>query len=106
VSSCLTPEYADEWISAGAILVIVTSCLFDAEGTLHMDRMIDLVSSVRAKSLVLDLIFHRIHGTWTVILNIIHTLTELLVTVQTLDLQAKHCSDILILAADVERLCT
>ena len=35
----MTPENAEEWISSGASHVIVTSCLFDAEGTLRMDRL-------------------------------------------------------------------
>ena len=49
VGGGMTPENAEEWISSGASHVIVTSCLFDAEGTLRMDRLKDLVSAVGAE---------------------------------------------------------
>ena len=87
VGGGMTPENAEEWISSGASHVIVTSCLFDAEGTLRMDRLKDLVFAVGAERLG-------------------QTLTELRVTAETLDVLAEYCAEFLIHAADVEGLCT
>ena len=101
-----TPENAEEWISSGASHVIVTSCLFDAEGTLRMDRLKDLVSAVGAERLVLDLSCRRVQGGWAVAMNRWQTLTELRVTAETLDVLAEYCAEFLIHAADVEGLCT
>lgn len=102
----MTPENAEEWISSGASHVIVTSCLFDAEGTLRMDRLKDLVSAVGAERLVLDLSCRRVQGGWAVAMNRWQTLTELRVTAETLDVLAEYCAEFLIHAADVEGLCT
>lgn len=106
VGGGMTPENAEEWISAGASHVIVTSCLFDAGGTLRMDRLKDLVSAVGAERLVLDLSCRRVQGGWAVTMNRWQTLTELRVTAETLDVLAEHCAEFLIHAADVEGLCT
>ena len=106
VGGGMTPENAEEWISSGASHVIVTSCLFDAEGTLRMDRLKDLVSAVGAERLVLDLSCRRVQGGWAVAMNRWQTLTELRVTAETLDVLAEYCAEFLIHAADVEGLCT
>lgn len=106
VGGGIGPENAEEWISAGASHVIVTSCLFDAEGTFLQDKLKDLVSAVGAEHLVLDLSCRRVPGGWAVAMNRWQTLTELRVTEQTLDMLAEHCAEFLIHAADVEGLCT
>ena len=99
VGGGMTPENAEEWISSGASHVIVTSCLFDAEGTLRMDRLKDLVSAVGAERLVLDLSCRRVQGGWAVAMNRWQTLTELRVTAETLDVLAEYCAEFLIHAA-------
>lgn len=106
VGGGIVPENAEEWISAGASHVIVTSCLFDAEGTFLEGKLKDLVSAVGAERLVLDLSCRRVPGGWAVAMNRWQTLTELRVTAQTLDMLAEHCAEFLIHAADVEGLCT
>ena len=88
VGGGMTPENAEEWISSGASHVIVTSCLFDAEGTLRMDRLKDLVFAVGAERLVLDLSCRRVQGGGAVAMNRWQTLTELRVTAETLDVLA------------------
>lgn len=106
VGGGITPGNAEEWISDGASHVIVTSCLFDAEGKLLLRNLKDLVSAVGAERLVLDLSCRRVQGGWAVAMNRWQTLTELRVTAETLDMLAEHCAEFLIHAADVEGLCT
>ena len=106
VGGGITPGNAEEWISAGASHVIVTSCLFDAEGKFLEGKLKDLVSAVGAERLVLDLSCRRVPGGWAVAMNRWQTLTELQVTAETLDMLAEHCAEFLIHAADVEGLCT
>lgn len=102
----ITPQNAEDWISAGASHVIVTSCLFDADGRLQLQTLKDLVSAVGKERLVLDLSCRRRRGGWTVAMNRWQTLTELQVTVATLDILAEYCAEFLIHAADVEGLCS
>lgn len=106
VGGGIVPENAEEWISAGASHVIVTSCLFDADGRFLQGRLKDLVSAVGAERLVLDLSCRRVCDGWAVAMNRWQTLTELRVTADTLDMLAEYCAEFLIHAADVEGLCT
>lgn len=106
VGGGIVPENAEEWISAGASHVIVTSCLFDVEGKFLRGKLKDLVSAVGMEHLVVDLSCRRVPGGWAVAMNRWQTLTELRVTAQTLDMLAEHCAEFLIHAADVEGLCT
>lgn len=106
VGGGIVPGNAEEWIRAGASHVIVTSCLFNAEGKFLQKNLKDLVSAVGAERLVLDLSCRRVSGGWAVAMNRWQTLTELRVTADTLDMLAEHCAEFLIHAADVEGLCT
>lgn len=106
VGGGILPENAEEWINAGASHVIVTSCLFDRDGKFQQNRLKDLVSAVGAERLVLDLSCRRVDGGWSVAMNRWQTLTELRVTVDTLDMLAEHCAEFLVHAADVEGLCS
>ncbi len=106
VGGGIVPENAEQWIEAGASHVIVTSCLFDAEGKFLQQRLKDLVSALGAERLVLDLSCRRVSGGWTVAMNKWQTLTELRVTEATLDMLAEHCAEFLVHAADVEGLCS
>ena len=98
-------ENAAQWIEAGASHVIVTSWLFDVAGHFLEDRLAKLVSEVGKERLVIDLSCRVTENGWQVAMNRWQTLTELAVTVQTLDLLADHTSEFLIHAADVEGLC-
>lgn len=106
VGGGILPENAEEWINAGASHVIVTSCLFNRDGKFQQNRLKDLVSAVGAERLVLDLSCRRVDGGWSVAMNRWQTLTELRVTVDTLDMLAEHCAEFLVHAADVEGLCS
>ena len=75
----------------------------DAEGTLRMDRLKDLVSAVGAERLVLDLSCRRVSGGWTVAMNKWQTLTELRVTEATLDMLAELREDNQQMAARLEQ---
>ncbi len=96
---------AEEWITAGASHVIVTSWLFNDEGKLQKKRVKDLVSAVGRERLVIDLSCRRSKDGWIVAMNRWQTLTDLPITEIALDSLAEHCSEFLIHAADVEGLC-
>lgn len=101
----ITPENAPEWIDAGASHVIVTSVLFDAAGRFLPEKLKVLVKAVGRDRLVIDLSCRRTDRGWTVAMNRWQTLTDLDVTVETLDRLAPDCAEFLIHAADVEGLC-
>ena len=96
---------AKEWLDAGASHVIVTSALFDTEGKFLADVLEDLVKTIGAEKLIIDLSCRRTPSGWTVAMNRWQTLTNLDVTHATLDSLAPHCAEFLIHAADVEGLC-
>ena len=96
---------AKTWLDAGASHVIVTSALFDASGIFLPEVLANLVKSIGADRLVIDLSCRRVGGGWTVAMNRWQTLTDLNVTAEVLDRLAPHCAEFLIHAADVEGLC-
>ncbi|MGC4014606.1 MAG: phosphoribosylformimino-5-aminoimidazole carboxamide ribotide isomerase [Luteolibacter sp.] len=101
----ITPANAADWIENGASHVIVTSVLFDKEGRFLQDQLDALVKTVGKDRLVIDLSCRRTERGWTVAMNRWQTLTDLDVTVETLDRLAPYCDEFLIHAADVEGLC-
>lgn len=98
-------ENASTWLDAGASHVIVTSALFDSEGRFLNDELEKLVGEIGREKLVIDLSCRRTESGWTVAMNRWQKLTELDVTVETLDLLLPYCDEFLIHAADVEGLC-
>lgn len=96
---------ASEWLDAGASHLIVTSALFDAEGRFLQDALEALVAEIGREKLVIDLSCRRTETGWTVAMNRWQTLTDLDVTVATLDRLLPFCDEFLIHAADVEGLC-
>jgi phosphoribosylformimino-5-aminoimidazole carboxamide ribotide isomerase len=97
---------ATEWINAGASHVIVTSWLFDKDGTFLPDRLTAMNNAAGKDRLVIDLSCRRdADNGWTVCMNRWQTRTSLRVTPQTLDSLAGHCAEFLIHAADVEGQC-
>ncbi len=96
---------AKDWLDAGASHVIVTSALFDAGGRFLPETLDELVKTIGADKLVIDLSCRRTPNGWTVAMNRWQTLTDLDVTAATLDRLAPNCAEFLIHAADVEGLC-
>lgn len=101
----ITAENAGEWLEAGASHVIATSFLFDREGRFREDRLAELVAATGPERLVIDLSCRRHGDAWTVAMNRWQTLTDLPVSVATLDSLAGSCAEFLIHAADVEGRC-
>jgi phosphoribosylformimino-5-aminoimidazole carboxamide ribotide isomerase len=101
----IAPENAVSWLEAGASHVIATSCLFSPEGRFLPENLAALVSAVGVERLVIDLSCRRVADGWTVAMNQWRTLTDLPVTLSTLDQLADSCAEFLIHAADVEGKC-
>lgn len=101
----VTIENAAEWLDAGASHVIVTSWLFDPDGSFRMDRLQQLSAEIGKEHLVVDLSCRRTQSGWTVAMNRWQTLTNVDITTETLDSMAQYCDEYLIHAADVEGLC-
>ena len=101
----ISSENAEEWITAGASHVIVTSALFDANGRFLQKALDDLVAAVGREHVVIDLSCRRVGQGWVVAMNRWQTLTELPITTETLDRLLPFCEEFLIHAADVEGLC-
>lgn len=98
-------ENATEWLEAGAGQVIVTSWLFEADGTFSWEKLKQLSQEIGRERLVVDLSCRRTEKGWTVAMNRWQTLTQVDVTTESLDSIAEYCSEYLIHAADVEGLC-
>lgn len=105
VGGGIRAENAAQWIEAGASHVIVTSALFDEEGKFLETALESLVREVGKDRLVIDLSCRRMDSGWTVAMNRWQTLTDMDVTVETLDALLPFCDEFLIHAADVEGLC-
>lgn len=98
-------DNAEAWLDAGASHVIVTSALFDSEGRFLENALDQMVRAVGRKRLVIDLSCRKTETGWTVAMNRWQTLTDLDVTVATLDRLLPYCDEFLVHAADVEGLC-
>lgn len=102
----ISVENAQDWLAAGASHLIVTSALFDADGRFRRDHLDALVAECGRDRLVIDLSCRTIaSGGWTVAMNRWQTLTELEVSVDTLEELSASCAEFLIHAADVEGKC-
>lgn len=105
VGGGITADNAAEWIEAGASHVIVTSWLFDADGRFQDERMRRLAGAVGAERIVIDLSCRRAGGGWRVAMNRWQTLTDVEVSLATLERMASCCDEFLVHAADVEGMC-
>lgn len=94
-------ENAKQWLDAGASHVIVTSWIFH-KGTLHMDRLQQLVQAIGKERLVLDLSCRRTSEGYNIAIDRWQTVTAVRILPKTLDLFADYCDEFLIHAADVE----
>ena len=78
-------QNAAGWLKNGASHVIVTSALFDSEGRFLENSLQDLVRETGRSRLVIDLSCRRTKTGWTVAMNRWQTLTDINVSVETLD---------------------
>ncbi len=101
----IRPCNAEEYLSAGASHVIVTSYLFETDGTFSETRLQKIVAAAGKERLVIDLSCKATADGWTVAMNRWQTLTDLHVTPETLRHLANHCAEFLIHAVDVEGKC-
>lgn len=105
VGGGISPENAEDWLSAGASHVIVTSALFSKDGRFLPAMLEAFVARVGRERLVVDLSCRRTATGWQVAMNRWQTLTDVAVSLDTLDALAGSCAEFLIHAADVEGLC-
>lgn len=98
-------DNAAQWLEKGASHVIVTSSLFDSEGTFLWENLRQLAAEIGAKKLVVDLSCRKTPHGWTVAMNRWQTLTDIHITHSVLDDMAAYCGEFLVHAADVEGLC-
>lgn len=96
---------ASRWLDAGASHVIVTSALFDEDGSFSQKSLDEIVAETGKERLVIDLSCRRVEEGWNVTMNRWQTMTDLAVTTETLDGLLPYCAEFLIHAADVEGLC-
>jgi phosphoribosylformimino-5-aminoimidazole carboxamide ribotide isomerase len=98
-------DNAQPWIEGGAAKIIVTSWLFP-DGVFSHARLADLAQRVSRNRLVVDLSCRRRGDSWLVAINRWQTVTAFAITEANLADLARHCSEFLIHAADVEGLCS
>ena len=101
----IRPENAVEYLEAGASHVIVTSYLFESDGTFSETKLESMVKAAGREKLVIDLSCKATAAGWTVAMNRWQTLTTLEVTPESLKWLAGHCAEFLIHAVDVEGKC-
>lgn len=105
VGGGIRPENAAEHLNSGASHVIVTSYLFDSDGTFNETRLEEMVKATGRDRLVIDLSCKATPKGWTVAMNRWQTLTTLDVTPESLKWLAGYCAEFLIHAVDVEGKC-
>jgi phosphoribosylformimino-5-aminoimidazole carboxamide ribotide isomerase len=96
-------ENASLFLDAGASHVIVTSFIFE-NGQLSEKKLNAIKQETGIDRLVLDLSCRRTDSGWNIATDRWQTITETQITQQTINELAKHCSEFLIHAADVEGL--
>lgn len=105
VGGGIRPCNAEEHLAAGASHVIVTSYLFETDGTFSETRLEKMTRAAGKDRLVIDLSCKATSDGWTVAMNRWQTLTDLRITPATLRHLASHCAEFLIHAVDVEGKC-
>lgn len=97
----ITPENAAFFLDRGAEKLIVTSYLFDC-GELSAQRLDTIVKAVGRDKLVIDLSCRRRGDDYFVVTDRWTRFTQTKINRETLDFLARHCSEFLIHAVDVE----
>lgn len=105
VGGGINSKNAAEWLEAGASHLIATSFLFDESARFREDRLEALLAETGPDRLVIDLSCRRRDDGWVVAMNRWQTITDMPVTLETLDQLASSCDEFLIHAADVEGKC-
>ncbi len=100
----ITAENAAGWLDAGASHVIVTSWVF-YNGKVDMMRIRRLVEEIGTERLVLDLSCRRTTDGYRVVTDRWQKPTTETVDHRLLDRLARHCSEFLVHAVDVEGQC-
>ena len=105
VGGGIVPENAGEFLDAGASHVIVTSYVFQ-NGTIHMERLQEMVSKVGKEQLVLDLSCkkreNKADGTYYVVTDRWQTYTDYAINAENLEMLSQYCTEFLVHAASVE----
>ncbi|PIX49729.1 MAG: phosphoribosylformimino-5-aminoimidazole carboxamide ribotide isomerase [Armatimonadetes bacterium CG_4_8_14_3_um_filter_66_20] len=101
VGGGLNPDNAQRFLDAGASHVIVTSYVFRA-GRIDSDNLRRMVEAVSKERLVLDLSCRRRGDRYLVVTDRWQRFTEVEVNRANLEALARHCSEFLVHAADVE----
>jgi phosphoribosylformimino-5-aminoimidazole carboxamide ribotide isomerase len=104
VGGGITAENAAHWLEQGASAVIVTSAVFK-DGTVHEDRLNELVRAVGKEHLVLDLSCRKRENAYHIVTDRWQKFTQVTVSEQSLAYFAEHCCEFLIHAVDVEGKC-
>ena len=97
----ITAENAEEFLTAGASHVIVTSYVF-CDGKIQMDRLKKLRNAVGKEHLVLDLSCRKKDGKYYIVTDRWQRFTEQMITEDLLEQLAGYCDEFLIHAVDVE----
>lgn len=101
VGGGITPANAEEYLSAGASHVIVTSYVFK-DGRLHFERLKELVGAVGKKQLVLDLSCRKKDHSYFIVTDRWQKYTDVMLNRDSLKELAAYCDEFLIHAVDVE----
>lgn len=96
---------AQKYIDAGASHVIVTSSVFESDGTFSERKLEGIASVVGKERLVLDLSCKATATGWQVAMNRWQLLTDLPVNADTMARLSPYCEEFLIHAVDVEGKC-
>ena len=91
----ITPENAPLWLQRGAASVIVTSYIFH-DGCLHDGRLQQMLDTVGADCLILDLSCPKRDGRYVAMTNRWQTYTDFEINRDNLTLLAASCSEFLI----------
>lgn len=100
----ITASNAQEYLSAGASHVVVTSWVF-RDGKLDHDRLRQLVGRIGKERLVLDLSCRFRDGHYWIVTDRWQRFTNLRITPEILAELAESCAEFLVHAVDVEGLC-
>ena len=101
VGGGITAENAEEFLTAGASHVIVTSYVF-CDGKIQMDRLKKLRNAVGKEHLVLDLSCRKKDGKYYIVTDRWQKFTDVKVTQETMERLGEFCDEFLVHAVDVE----
>ena len=101
VGGGITAENAEEFLSAGASHVIVTSYVF-CDGQIQLNRLKKLLDTVGKEHLVLDLSCRKKDGKYYIVTDRWQKFSEQMITEELLEQLSGYCDEFLVHAVDVE----